>query len=240
MVRNRTSPNDALAIFIQRALSSPVGGRILRLFHFGSTYRGDWHEESDIDVLVVATGHLAQVRDSLLDLSWDVLEETRWRVEPLVYCPEAWERPNFSLKSLMKEGKEVYSVDEGEEQQAIAGDLVQLALAYLRMAEKLDLDSDTRGVVDLAYNAAELVAKAWLVSLGEAIPRTHNGLVARFGERVVREGHIPPEVGRRLNRALAWRNLARYDPHGPELLNEAREVLALARALLETWERRDI
>jgi uncharacterized protein (UPF0332 family)/predicted nucleotidyltransferase len=233
----RSSLQEALEIFSHKALTSPVAERILRLCHFGSTQRGDWHEESDIDVLVVATGYLPKVEETLLDLSWEVLEKTGWLVEPLVYCPESWEHPSFFLKGLAKNCKEIFAVGEAEERQAIAEDLVQLAYTYLEMAEQLDSERHTRGVIDLAYNAAELVAKAWLVYLGESIPRSHNGVMVRFGERVVREGHVSPEIGRRLRRALGRRNRARYEPHVTDLPNEAQEVLTLAQALVESWKR---
>jgi uncharacterized protein (UPF0332 family)/predicted nucleotidyltransferase len=234
--KDRNSPQEALEIFSCKALASPVAEQILRLCHFGSTLSGVWHEESDIDVLVVATGYLPRVEDVLLDLSWEVMEITGWLVEPLVYCPESWEHPSFFLKVLGKNYKEIFSVDESEERQAIAKDLVQLAYTYLEMAEQLDSDRHTRGVIDLAYNAAELVAKAWLVYLGEPIPRTHNGVMVRFGERVVQEGHVSPEIGRRLRRALGRRNRARYEPHTTDLPSEAQEVLTLARSLVEAWE----
>jgi uncharacterized protein (UPF0332 family) len=236
--KDRTSPQEALEIFSHKALASPVAEQILRLFHFGSTQRGDWHEESDIDVLVVATGYLPEVEETLLDLSWEVLEKTGWLVEPLVYCPESWEHPSFFLKGLGKHCKKIFAVGEAEERQAIAEDLMQLAYTYLEMAEQLDPERYTRGVIDLAYNAAELVAKVWLVYLGEPIPRTHNGVMVRFGERVVREGHVSPEIGRRLRRALGRRNRARYDPHSTDLPNEAREVLILTQTLAEAWELR--
>jgi uncharacterized protein (UPF0332 family)/predicted nucleotidyltransferase len=232
----RNNPQEALEIFSYKVLNSPVAEQVLRLCHFGSTQSGNWHEESDIDVLVVATGYLPRVEETLLDLSWEVMEITGWLVEPLVYCPESWEHPSLFLKRLGKNYKEIFSVDESEERRAIAEDLAQLAYNYLEMAEQLDPERHTRGVIDLAYNAAELIAKAWLVYLGEPIPRTHNGVIVRFGERVVQAGHVSPEIGRRLRRALGRRNRARYEPHTTDLPSEAQEVLTLACSLVEAWE----
>ncbi len=48
--------------------------------------------------------------------------------------------------------------------------------------------------------------------------KTHNGLVALFGQRVVLAGHMSPEYGEALNKAPRLRQLADYsgDPVSPE------------------------
>ena len=104
------------------------------------------------------------------------------------------------------------------------------------MAEHLDLPQHIRGIVDLAYNSAELCAKAWLLLVGAEVPRTHGGIVVRFSEQVVRPGKVPAELGRRLNRLLERRHRARYDPQATLLPHEAQEALELCGELIRSLE----
>lgn len=59
--------------------------------------------------------------------------------------------------------------------------------------------------------------------------RTHSGLIAAFGLHVVKEGLLPRDWGRQLNRALELRQLADYTGESIEL--------AEASALVEQAQR---
>jgi predicted nucleotidyltransferase len=58
----------ALDDFVARVEESPISDRIAKLILYGSVLRGDAHEESDIDVLVVATDDLRQVGETCGDI----------------------------------------------------------------------------------------------------------------------------------------------------------------------------
>ena len=61
--------------------------------------------------------------------------------------------------------------------------------------------------------------------------RLRSGLVAAFGEEVVKSGKIAPEQGRALARVLKTRLLADYSADSPDI-DEATETVALAEAFL--------
>ncbi|HIE51111.1 MAG TPA: HEPN domain-containing protein [Armatimonadetes bacterium] len=226
----------AREVFIQRLLRSEVGDRILRILHYGSTRRGDWHPESDVDLLVIASGDLRQVQQTCSDLAFEVILEQGQRIEAMVYCLEEWRNPRHFLSQVQTYAQEVYAVDENTRRQREAEDLLDLAQVYLTMAEQLQNAHQARGAVDLAYNAAELAAKGLILLQGEELPRTHSGLVTHCGELLVRSGTLPSEMGRGLNRLLDQRNRARYDPHATLLPEDGETALALARQMIEALE----
>ena len=101
--------------------------------------------------------------------------------------------------------------------------------AYLAKAEaalsgaRLLLSShDMDGACSRAYYAMFDAAHAALFALGVeqiAAPiKTHIGLVAQFGQRVVLAGHMSADHGEALNRVQRFRQLADYsgDPISPE------------------------
>jgi len=222
--------------FIDRLKRSEVGEDIARIVHYGSTLRGDWNEESDVDLLIVATGDLRKVREVCLDLSFELMLNRGELVQPMVYCPDVWRKPNYFLYGVRKTGEEVFAVDETTLEKREATDLLELAREYLAMAESLMLPESIRGVVDLAYNSVELCAKGLVLMEGAELPKTHSGLVNRFGELLVKEGKVTPELGRRVHRGLDRRNRARYDPHSVLVPEDAEEVLELGRGMIEALE----
>jgi uncharacterized protein len=64
-----------------------------------------------------------------------------------------------------------------------------------------------------------------------AVVKTHGGLVAAFGENVVKTGLIAPEHGRALAHALKTRLLADYTADAPDL-GEAKEIIVLSEAFV--------
>ncbi|HID61522.1 MAG TPA: nucleotidyltransferase domain-containing protein, partial [Anaerolineae bacterium] len=51
---------------------------------YGSVLRGDAHEESDIDVLIIATGDLRRVDETCGDIAFDVMLDHNELVSPMV------------------------------------------------------------------------------------------------------------------------------------------------------------
>ena len=90
-------------------------------------------------------------------------------------------------------------------------DKARQALASARIL----LDSgDTDGAANRAYYAmfdAAVAALSWAgADAGQTPPKTHGGLIASFGQNLVRTGNLPTEFGRALNRVQELRLTADY------------------------------
>jgi uncharacterized protein (UPF0332 family) len=77
-------------------------------------------------------------------------------------------------------------------------DLLALAQGYLEMAHALKGKRGyIRGVIDMAYNAAELSAKGLLLLREGEWPKTQSGIVQQFSRAfIVNEPIVEPGVGR--------------------------------------------
>jgi uncharacterized protein (UPF0332 family) len=117
------------------------------------------------------------------------------------------------------------------------------AEAALSGARLLLRSGDTDGACSRAYYAMFDAAHAALSALGieqTTTPvKTHNGLVALFGRRVVLAGHMSAEHGEALNRVQRFRQLADYsgDPVGPEnakwAVEQAEAFVVAIRGMIE-------
>jgi len=89
-----------------RVLRERFGNSIEEVFLFGSYARGDYDEESDIDVLVVGDVDF----DKLMDVVTEVLLKYGELVSPIIIKPEEFKRRKDSfIKTVMSEGKLLYS-----------------------------------------------------------------------------------------------------------------------------------
>ncbi len=96
-------------------------------------------------------------------------------------------------------------------------------------------ENETEGACNRAYYAMFAAAHAALWAAGACedglVVKTHGGLVAAFGEEIVKSGKIAREQGRALARVLKTRLLADYSADSPDI-DEAKETVALAEAFL--------
>ncbi len=67
-----------------------LGRRTERLVLFGSRARGEGHEESDLDVLVLVADRTRSDQLAVYDAAYDVWDAGGIDVSPLVRSPEAW------------------------------------------------------------------------------------------------------------------------------------------------------
>lgn len=84
-----------------RLLKERFGSSIEEVFLFGSYARGDYDEESDIDVLVVGEVDF----DELIELVTDVLLRYGELISPILLKPDEFKKRNDSfIKTVKSEG----------------------------------------------------------------------------------------------------------------------------------------
>lgn len=91
-------------------------------------------------------------------------------------------------------------------------------------------DGDTDGAINRSYYAMLNAAQAALLSTGvpeDKLPKTHSGLISAFGQNIVKNGKVAPEIGRSINKTESLRLQADY--MGVEL-DPARAEKAVADA----------
>jgi len=109
---------------------------------------------------------------------------------------------------------------------------LDLSKEYLGIAQfNKQYKKSYRGVVDTAYNAAELAAKGCLAVRYQKLPKTHKGIIVRFSEVYVKTNMVEREIGSKLARGLRYRNLSRYERQVKITKGQADEVLELADIL---------
>jgi len=95
---------------------------------------------------------------------------------------------------------------------------------------------DVDGACNRAYYAMFDAARAALIvskaPLPPEIARTHNGLISAFGLHLVKNGIVPNELGRLLNRAEEIRLVADYKGDAVEF-DDACEVVVQAERFVE-------
>ncbi len=231
---------EARQFFIRRLLQSPVGRQVAQITLFGSSARGEDVADSDIDLYIVALESPERVGEVCDALALETALRFDEVVEPVVGCVDEFREqyPPYFFQSVLRDGQEVYRMDEESWRQGEAANFLALATEYLEQSrDNLPL-GHYRLLVDGAYNAAELCVKGLLRLKGEPIPKRHGRIVQRFSRLYVLSGELPREMGRRLNRGLRLRNRARYEYHAEITERDAREMLELAESLVRVLEER--
>ncbi|MCX7795286.1 MAG: nucleotidyltransferase domain-containing protein [bacterium] len=80
--------------FLQKI--TPIRGRILEMYLFGSRARDDWRPDSDYDILIVLENKENEVIDKLYDAVIDILLSTGKLISLKIFLLKEFER----LKSL--------------------------------------------------------------------------------------------------------------------------------------------
>ena len=110
-----TTKYDALDRFTHQLLSSSAKDQIARMILFGSVVKGDARQDSDIDVLIFAFGDLRKLSGICGEITLDIAIESGEYIQPLVYSINDFSPPrSYFLLSVMRYGKEIYSMNEEE------------------------------------------------------------------------------------------------------------------------------
>ena len=91
-----------------------------------------------------------------------------------------------------------------------------------------------RLVIDTAYNAAELLVKALIISTKNSLASSHGGIVSQFGKLFILNNQIEAQIGKELHRALRLQAQARYKPKAQISKEDAEFSVKLAKKLLES------
>lgn len=93
------------------ALRKKFGSRLVLLKLFGSKARGDFHKESDLDVLVVIRNLKSENNRWIWGLVFDILAEKNVYISPLNFSFSKWEeyqQKRFSLaRNVEEEGVKI-------------------------------------------------------------------------------------------------------------------------------------
>jgi uncharacterized protein (UPF0332 family) len=101
---------------------------------------------------------------------------------------------------------------------------------------KVLLDTgDADGACNRAYYAMFDAARAALLVSGHDVGRTHKGILCTFSDRLVKNGPVSKDMGRRLKHAETFRYVADYEGD-PVHLDDAREIVGSAEAFISAMQ----
>ena len=233
----REKKEKAFQYFLTSILNSEIKKDIGRIFLFGSFVSDEVDEESDIDLLIFSFNRLDKVREVCADISFQTALKYGESVEPLVYCIDELRYLNSNfIYSVVTRGKEIHKMPEKELLRKESQNYLDLAREYLREAQNSIKANDLRLGVDGAYNACELCIKGLLLLRLGQIPKTHGGIIQKFGEIYIKSGIMEKDVGRQVNLGLDLRNRARYDFHAQINKESISRVAETAETLLQALE----
>lgn len=223
---------NALNIFLNKVLDTEIKGKVAKIILFGSLSKREEKEASDIDLLIITTDSFREISEACANASFYTALETGESVEPIIRCIDEIRYPrSYFLYSILKSGKEVYSMDEKELKRKEIENYINLSNEYLDVGKVNLRNGYWRIAVDIVYNACELMIKALLLLKLPAIPGSHGGIVQKFGELYIKTGELPKEFGRDIALALEKRNNARYEPHAQIKKEDAEELIILGEKL---------
>lgn len=101
--------NTVLVQTFHQALQEKLGSDLKELWLFGSQARGDAHEGSDYDFLVVIEGDLSAIKELIRDEEWRMAENFGCLLASVVYPQEIWNMAKNSPLgwNIQKEGIKV-------------------------------------------------------------------------------------------------------------------------------------
>jgi len=164
---------------------------------------------------------------------------TSHQVEPVLYSLAEFrsrQAHSFFLNQVHTNAEVIWMNDDIKQKEIQA--LRDLAEDFL-MGAKENLQAERlRIAIDAGYNALELCVKALLLLKMDELPRSHGGVITKFGELYIKSKEIQRELGRRINQALILRGKARYDTLAVFTLEDGQFIIQTAESLLQEVEKR--
>jgi predicted nucleotidyltransferase len=81
-----------------------LAGDLIRIVLFGSRARGEGHEESDLDLLVLVRTFESGMRRRVLDIAADIDDETGLRLAPVVMDQQRFDRSSPLHDAVVRDG----------------------------------------------------------------------------------------------------------------------------------------
>ena len=223
------SPWKAVYI-LRRQLREGWGDGFKGMIVFGSLARGEWTEESDVDVMVLLDDSMDAKAESrrIWDIAFEIYRQYGIEVQPVVVTERQYQTGSAPLYfNVRREGWFVTPEDQPE----IVDKLLEQATNTLREAELLLERELFDGATSRGYYTMFNAAQAAIASVGLYRSR-HSGVIAAFGFQFVRTGQFPSELHQMFAQSFEPRVSADY---GPDSIDPpvAREMVSNAGRFLE-------
>ncbi len=98
------SPAESAALARFRAGLMPFGERIQSIVLFGSRARGEGHEDSDVDVLVLLQCAARSDTSAIMDLAYAIELDTGVAISPLVRDAASWSAASPLASEIARDG----------------------------------------------------------------------------------------------------------------------------------------
>lgn len=212
-------------------IASKLGANIARIVLFGSLSKKNSNKNSDIDILIIHFGNV-EFENQLAEETFNFMMTSGAPIEYIAYSYFDFKyNPTYFLEYNLKNGVTLFMKNKNELKTKEIQSLIELADEFEIYAREVFELKRTRPVIDLGYNSIELKIKALLLKILKDLPGSHGGLIAKFGELYIVTKKIPQELGRKINKALALRNKARYDPSANLTSDDCETILSLITEL---------
>jgi len=242
---------DALTEFLSR-LREQCSDHVAHVWLFGSRMRGDFDEESDVDLLIVARDGSDALGEAVGEIAYALsLEHGVLLCEHVVSAyrfAQMRARQEPLYRNVMREGVDLWALETvparvmeerasynlGTPEDYLRHRLERSHedLAWARTALER---GEYRLALNRAYYAVFHLASALLARL-DVLRHRHSGVESAFHEYLVKPGHIEPEYGRFYRKARQWRENADYH-FGVEFTEEkTREVVEQAGRIVARLE----
>ena len=244
---------DVLAEFLSR-LREQFSGSVAHVWLFGSKVRGDFDEESDVDLLIVARDGTDTLREAVGEMAYHLsLEHGVLLCEHVVSSyrfAQMRARQEPLYENIAREGVDLWAASEvvpvrvaephvpydlGTPEDYLRHRLERSRedLAWARGASER---GEYRLALNRAYYAVFHLASAVLARL-DVLRHRHSGVESAFHEYLIKPGYIEPEYGQFYREAREWRENADYH-FGIEFTEQkTQEMLERAERIVTRLER---
>ncbi len=243
---------DVLAEFLSR-LREQFDDRIAHVWLFGSKARGDFDEESDVDLLIVGQDGDDTLREAVGEIAYHLSLErgvllcehvvSSWRFAQM----RARQEPLY--RNVIREGVDLWALETiptriAEEQPSYNLGTPEDYLRHRLERSHEDLAwargalerGEHRLTLNRAYYAVFHLTATVLANL-DVMRHRHSGVESAFHEYLIKPGLIEPEYGRFYREARQWRENADYH-FGVEFTEEkTRKVLEQTERIVARLER---
>ncbi len=238
-------PEEAQAVeeFRERLLAALPGQVVRDIILFGSRARGERHDESDVDLMVVSDSPARIPDDVVCDVTNDILLERGIDLSVITFSREEaahlQELGTPFMRNVAEEGivimGEAITVGEGKPQE-VARSFLESARERLRSATLLLDGGLYRDSVSRAYYAF-LDAADGALAVRRITPKSHAGTISLFGQHFIKAGLVDKKYSGWFRKIYKARLDADYERKRVFTEEEAREALEQATEFVETIEK---